>query len=469
MKTRTEFLRELEDIFGSRLLVEDIPKSYWSDETKIEAPPSAVVRPKDASEVEELVKLAVEFQVPVVARGSGTGLSGGAVPVPGCVVVDFTAMNRVLEVRPEDHQVLVEPGVIYDELNAQLAEHGLFLPPNPASGDQCTIGGMVAENASGPRSYKYGPTRDWVIGLEVITPALGRIWVGSRTRKHVSTYGLTSLFVGSEGTLGLFTKVLFKLAPAPPARLGVILPFSDIRDAGRAVYALFKAGLDISALELVDRLTMEAVNKFYKVGFPEEDAVVMLEVECWSKDEDRRFSEMELKLAELEATISALGISCGEPSVFFNADEMWSKRALAAEALEKVHGCMLMGDVIVPPSRLPELVERIRDLAERYGLPIAIFGHAGDGHLHPTILVAKEDLFRPDVREAEREIVKLAVQLGGALSGEHGIGMTRIGLLELEVSQQVVRLCQELKAVLDPYGIMNPGKKVPIKGARPTP
>jgi len=420
-----------------------------------------VVRPKDASEVEELVRLAVRYGVPLVARGSGTGLSGGCVPVPGCVVVDFTAMNRILEVRPEDHQVLVEPGVIYAELNAKLAEHGLFLPPNPASGDQCTVGGMVAENASGPRSYKYGPVRDWVIGLEVVTPAVGRIWVGSRTRKHVSTYGLVSLFVGSEGTLGLFTKILFKLAPAPPGRLGVILPFGDVRDASRAVYALFKAGLDISALELVDRLTMEAVNKFYKVGFPEEEAVVMLEMECWSRDEDRRFNEMELKLAELEATISALGLRCGEPSVFFNADEMWAKRALAAEALERLYGHMLMNDVIVPPSKLPELVEGIKAVAERYGLPIAIFGHAGDGHLHPTILIPREDLFKPEVRAAEREIVKLAVELGGALSGEHGIGITRVGLLGLEVSDEVLGLCLKLKQVLDPHGIMNPGKKVP--------
>ena len=460
---KAEALEALKSIFGSRLLLEDIPKSYWSDETRIEVEPEAVVRPESADEVVRLVEVAVEHRIPLVPRGSGTGLSGGAVPVPGCVVVDFSRMKRIIEVRPEDQQVLVEPGVIYDELNAEMAKHGLFLPPNPASGEQCTIGGMVAENASGPRSFKYGPTRNWVLGLEVVAPGTGRIWVGSRTRKHVSTYGLVGLLVGSEGTLGLFTKVLLRLAPLPPARIGVMLPFPDVRDAGKAVYILSTSGLDISALELVDRTTMEAVNQVYKVGFPEEDAVVMLEIECWSKNEERRFDEMEVKLSELNEAISGLGILCGEPKVFFDADEMWKKRALAADAIEHLYGRILWNDVIVPPSRLPELVEAVSAIAARYGLKMAVFGHAGDGHLHPCILLPKGESPGPEVLAAEKEVLKKAVELGGALSGEHGIGITRVGFLGLEVSEEVLKLSYGLKRLFDPHGIMNPEKKIPLR------
>ena len=457
-----EVLRELESIFGSRLIHEEIPKTYWSDETYIEVEPGVVVRPRDTDEVVRLVEVAVRYRVPVVPRGSGTSLSGGAVPLEDCIVVDFSSMNKVIEVRPEDAQALVEPGVIYDELNAELAKHGLFLPPNPASGDQCTLGGMVAENSAGPRSFKYGPTRNWVLGLEVVTPALGRIWVGSRTRKHVSTYGLASFLVGSEGTLGLFTKILLRLAPLPPARVGVLIPFDDIYEAGRAVYALCMAGLDISALELVDRATMEAVNKVFNVGFPEEEAIVMTELECWSKDEDRRFREVEVKLGELNDAIARARVRCKEPQVFLNADEMWTKRALAGDALEKLYGKILWNDVVVPPSRLPELVEGIKAIQERSGIPMAIFGHAGDGNLHPCLLVSKEEIFKPEVREVEESIVKLALELGGAITGEHGIGITRTKFLELEVEPSVIELSRRLKQVFDPYGIMNPGKKVPL-------
>ena len=460
---KAEALETLRSIFGSRLLVEEIPRSYWSDETHIEVEPEAVVRPENAEELVKLIEVAVEHKIPLVPRGSGTGLSGGAVPVPGCVIVDFSRMNKIIEIRPEDQQVLVEPGVIYEELNAEMAKHGLFLPPNPASGEQCTIGGMVAENASGPRSFKYGPIRNWVLGLEVIAPGPGRIWVGSRTKKHVSTYGLASLLVGSEGTLGFFTKILLRLAPLPPGRVGLMLPFSNIRDAGKAVYTLSTSGLDISALELVDRTTMEAVNQVYKVGFPEEDAVIMLEVECWSKDEERRFDEMEIKLSELNEAISRLSISCGEPKVFFDADEMWKKRALAADAIEHLYGRILWNDVIVPPSKLPELVEAVNVIAARYELKMAVFGHAGDGHLHPCILLPKDEKPGPEVMAAEREVLKKAIELGGALSGEHGIGMTRVGFLGLEVSEDVLRLSYEVKRVFDPYGIMNPGKKIPLR------
>jgi len=463
MHMRTEALEALRSIFGSRLLTEDIPRSYWSDETRIEVEPEAVVRPENTEELAELIEVAVEHKIPLVPRGSGTGLSGGAIPVPGCVVVDFLRMNDIIEVRPEDQQVLVEPGVIYEELNAELAKHGLFLPPNPASGEQCTIGGMVAENASGPRSFKYGPTRNWVLGIELVAPGPGRIWVGSKTKKHVSTYGLVSLLVGSEGTLGFFTKILLRLAPLPPGRVGVMLPFLDIRDAGKAVYVLSTSGLDISALELVDKMTMEAVNQVYDVGFPEEDAVVMLEIECWSKDDERRFDEMDIKLSEVNEAISRLNVLCGEPKVFFNADEMWRKRALAAEAIERLYGRILWNDVIVPPSKLPELVEAVKAIAAQYGLKMAVFGHAGDGHLHPCILLPKGEEPGPEVMAAEREVLKKTVELGGALSGEHGIGITRVGFLRLEVSEEVLRLSSELKKLFDPYGIMNPGKKIPLK------
>ena len=448
-------IEELRKIFGSRLLTEeDVLKPYMEDESYLKARPSAVVIPEKVEEIEQLVKIAIKYGIPLTARGSGTSLSGGAVPVEGGVVVDFRRMSKILEISPDDMQVLVEPGVIYDELNAQLAKYNLFLPPNPSTGDQCTIGGMVAENAAGPRSFKYGTTRNWVLGLEVVTSALGRIWVGSRTKKWVSGYDLVRLFVGSEGTLGLITKVLLRLAPKPERRMGIIAPFNSIEEAGKAIVTLARSGIDISALEIIDATTMSAVNKVHNVGFPEAEAAILIEVEGSSEE------DIQLKLEKLASLLDKFEVKEPGPLVFFNADEMWSKRKLAGESLEKLYGGRVDEDVIVPISKLPKLIREIKEIAKRNNIQIAVFGHAGDGHLHPCILIDKSRAYTPEIEGIKKEIFKAAVKLGGALSGEHGIGLAKKAYLPLEFEEKTLQAFRKIKMALDPYNIMNPGKKI---------
>lgn len=447
-------LSRLREIFGSRIITdEDSLKPYMEDESYLKAKPIAAIMPQNTLEVERIVKIAVKYKIPLTARGAGTSLSGGAVPVENGIVIDFKRMNRILKVYPEDMQVLVEPGTVYDELNAYLAKYNLFLPPNPSTGDQCTIGGMVAENAAGPRSFKYGTMRNWVLGLEVITSSIGKIWIGSRTRKWVSGYDLVRLFVGSEGTLGLITKILLKLAPLPEKRIGIIIPFNDIEEAGRAIVSLAKSRVNISALEIIDEITIDAINKVHKAGFPLTKAAILIEVEG-STD------KIDLELEKIAEIIRKFKVEKPGPQVFFNANEMWSKRKLAGESLETIYGGRVDEDVVVPISKLPSLIKEIKQISEKHEVKIAIFGHAGDGHLHPCILVEKRMAWKPEIEKVKEEIFKAAVKLEGSLSGEHGIGLAKKPYLYLEHSEKTLRAFKIIKEALDPYNIMNPGKKI---------
>ena len=453
----SDALKELSAIFGSRLITEeDLMQPYMEDHSYLRAKPDAVVIPETIEEVEETVKIAVKYKIPITARGGGTCLSGGAVPVEGGLVIDFRRINRIIEIYPDDMQVLVETGIIYDNLNAQLAKYRLFFPPNPSTGDQCTIGGMIAENAAGPRSFKYGTTKNWVLGLEVVTSVMGRIWIGSRTRKWVSGYNLVSLFIGSEGTLGLITKALLKLAPLPEKRMGIIVPFNDIKEAGKTIVTLVRSGIDISALELVDDITLKAINKVHNANLPENKAAILIEVEGSSEE------EVTFKLERISKILNKYEIAPPGPLVFFNANDMWSKRRLAGESLEQIYGGRVDEDVVVPISMLPKLIEEIKRISKKHNIEIAVFGHAGDGHLHPCILIEKEKAWTPEVEKIMEEIFKAATKLGGALTGEHGIGLSKKPYLSLEFKEENIKLFQLIKKTLDPHNIMNPGKKIPI-------
>ena len=453
-------LKELNDFLGSRLLIKDeIPEFYAEDESYIKVWPMAVAIPETVEEIEKIVEVASRYKIPITPRGSGTSLSGGAVPCKNGLVVDLRRLNRILEEKPEDFQVLVEPGVIYDELNKQMYKYELFLPPNPGSGDQCTIGGMVASNASGPRSFKYGSIRRWILGVEVVTPAFGKLWFGSKTLKYASTYDLVGFIVGSEGTLGIITKILLRLAPLPSKRIGVLMPFNSIEDAGKAIIKLAQANLDISALEIIDDITLEAVNKAFNVGFPKAEALVLMEIECTSKDTDRLMSEIEIRIENLNEIVSKLDIAYPGPQVFFDAEEMWSKRRLAGESLEHIYGGRLDEDVVVPISRLVDLIREIKEISEKYSIKIAVFGHAGEGHIHPCILVKKNEALSDEIEKVKEAIFKVALKLEGALTGEHGIGLAKKRYLNLEVEENVIKIMKALKGVFDPNNIMNPDKK----------
>ncbi|MCR6668591.1 MAG: FAD-binding oxidoreductase [archaeon YNP-WB-040] len=448
-------LSKLRSIFGDRIIIdEEILKQYEEDQSYIKGKPSLAVIPETSEEVEKLVEVAKEFRIPLIPRGGGTSLSGGSVPIFGGIIVDFRRMNRILEFDLNNLQVLVEPGVIYDNLNDFLSKYNLFLPPNPATGDQCTIGGMLAENSAGPRSYKYGTIKNWVLGLEVITSSVGKVWIGSRTKKWVSAYNLVSLIVGSEGTLGIITKALLRVAPKPQYRIGVSISSNNLENAGEIIVALTKLNIDISAIELMDDITIAAINKAYNASLPESDAIILLEIEAFSSN------DMDNKLEALASYLKNLGIPDENVHVYYNADEMWRKRKLAGESLEKVYGGRIDEDIIVPVSLLPKTIMEIKSLSSKFNVNIAVFGHAGDGHLHPSILVPKEKSLTPETEKIKENIFKIAVKNNGALSGEHGIGIAKKQYLPLEIDANTLKLLSIIKQTLDPYNIMNPGKKI---------
>jgi len=449
------YLDKLIDIFGERVIFdEEKLRQYEEDQSYIKGKPLIAVIPENVDEVEKLVEIAKKYRIPITPRGGGTSLSGGSVPTSGGIVIDFRRMNRILELDLDNAQVLVEPGVICDVLNDFLAKYGFFLPPNPATSDQCTIGGMIGENAAGPRSYKYGSMKNWVLGLEVITSAVGKLWIGSKTRKWVSGYNLVSLLVGSEGTLGIITKALLRVAPKPPYRIGISISQDSLEDAGKTVVALTKSTIDISAIELMDRTTIDAINTLHGKKLSEVEAVIFLEIEGFS-DQD-----INNKLEYLANYLSNIGIMSERVHVYYNADEMWHIRKLAGESLENIYGGRIDEDIVVPISLLPKTIMEIQELSKKMGVGLAVFGHVGDGHLHPSILVEKEKSNTPEIEKIKEEIFKIAIKNKGALSGEHGIGLAKKKYLPLEIKSETLTLFSILKKAFDPYEIMNPGKKI---------
>jgi glycolate oxidase len=411
--------------------------------------PLAVVRPVSTEEVVEIVRAASRHGLSLVARGAGTSLSGAPLPCEGCVVVDFTLMDRILEVDEANAFVAAQPGVVYEELNRALAEHGLFFPPDPGSGSVCTLGGMVAMNSSGIRAVKYGTTRDYVASLEVVLASGEVLRLGGRYRKSASGYDLKSLFVGSEGTLGLFTEIGLRLVPKPSRRAAMIASFDDFNAAAGAIASAMEARIDVAVLELMDSSVVEAVESFSGVELGSAEALVLAEVEGFG-------DEVEREIRRLAALFGEAG--AGVELAFDEAEiaRLWRARKAALPALARLAETLLLEDITVPVAALPQMMRRIKKLAEGHRLRIATFGHAGDGNLHPTFLVnGEEELER--ARAAIEELFRECLALGGTLSGEHGIGVEKRPYFELEHGR-AARVMRKIKRALDPQGIMNPGK-----------
>jgi glycolate oxidase len=415
--------------------------------------PRAVCFPRSTSDVQQIVAIAAAAGVPIVPRGAGTGLSGGAVAVDGCLTVCFTEMASILEIDAANLIATVQPGVINADLNRAASEHALFYPPDPASFEMCTIGGNLAENSGGLRCVKYGVTRDWVLGLEVVLADGSVIRTGGKTVKDVAGYDLTGLFVGSEGTLGLTTEATLRLLPKPPANLTLVAFFPSIHSAGQAVANITAAGIAPVTLELMDAFTIAAVDAAYRLGL-DLAAAAMLMVES---DVGGSAAQDELRTAE------AACLAAGATSVLVSADTQeadWLRQARrgAHGALERA-GAARMDDVGVPRSRVPEMIDRVIEIAARHELPVGIFGHAGDGNLHPTYVLDRDD---PDAEQrvdaARDEIYRAALELGGTVTGEHGTGLAKKRWLELQRGARGVEAMRSIKRALDPDNLLNPGK-----------
>lgn len=457
----TALFEKLKSIVGSSFVFvdEEQIQKYAHDETEdLVFPPDIVVKPESTEQISAILQYCNAHLIPVTPRGGGTGLSGGALALNGGVLLSVERMNRILEIDERNLQVTVEPGVITEVLQNTVKEKGLFYPPDPSSRGTCFIGGNIAENSGGPKAVKYGVVKDYVLNLEVVLPNGEIIWTGSNVLKNATGYNLTQLMVGSEGTLGIVTKIVLKLIPHPKHDLLMLVPFNNLEKAGEAVSAIFRAGYTPSALELIEIDALKIVSKMVDssvVPVTDEMAAHLI-IEVDGNHPDALMQEMEA-IAEL-----LLAYDCGE--VFFADDaaqkaELWKLRRRAAEAVKSV-GYTIEEDTVVPRAELPKLIRGVKELGRQFHFDVVCYGHAGDGNLHVRIKKegSKFSLNNQEVIPALRALFELVKSLGGTISGEHGIGLIQKEYMDIVFSETELYLMKSIKNTFDPNHILNPGK-----------
>lgn len=449
-------LEELRRIVGDRATDSKTElHCYSSDASLVVGIPDYVVRPKSTSEVSQIISLANEFGIPVTARGAGTGLAGGAVPIKGGIVLDMSGMSRIIEIDIDNFQVTVEPGVIPDRLNEALKPYGFFFPPDPGSSAFCTIGGLISNNGSGMRCVKYGTCRNYVLDLEVVL-ANGRIInTGSKMLKSSAGYDITRLMIGAEGTLGVITKIVLKIVPLPKARRIVIASFEDAEIAGKAVIDTFSSGIVPSACEILDRTTIQVLRHCDPgLVLPEGD-VILFEV-------DGTPSLTEESAQRILDVCAPIASSIRIVSTQKEMDEIWSARRLVGAAvsrLDPIRSRIYVGeDAGVPMKQIPNLIKRVQEISEEFGIPAMKYGHIGDGNLHVALFIDTMDKSQWErLMKAADKIHRAAIHLGGTVSCEHGIGKAKAQYMEDQCGQAVDTM-RAIKTALDPKGILNPGK-----------
>jgi glycolate oxidase len=430
---------------------------YSYDATQMEFLPDAVVHPANAGEVSAVLKLANRKGFPVFPRGAGSGFTGGSLPKAGGVVLVTTRMNRILRIDTENLIAEVEPGVVTEQFQLAVEKLGLFYPPDPASLKFSTLGGNVAENAGGPRCVKYGVTRDFVMGLEVVLPTGEVIRTGGETYKAVVGYDMTRLLCGSEGTLGVITKIIFKLLPLPEAKKTMLTIFDSIDGAAKAVSAIIGAKIIPTTLEFMDYATLQCVEKRFSLGIPPEGrAVLLIEV-----DGDRDL--IEKQAARIHELITPLGlVQYRAAKDNAESEALWKVRRLVSPSLRDVNPTKYNEDIVVPRSKVPDVIRTIEKIQQKYDIPIVNFGHAGDGNIHVNIMIDKEiPGMEAKAHEAIKEVFQAALDLNGTMSGEHGVGLSKAPYIELELSPDQIGAMKALKHALDPNNILNPGKMFP--------
>ena len=422
--------------------------------------PEVVIRPGTAEEISAILQLCNRELIPVTPRGAGTGLSGGALPVYGGVVLSMERFNKIINIDDRNFQATAEPGVINQVFQEAVMEKGLYYPPDPASKGSCFLGGNLAECAGGPKAVKYGVTKDYVLNMEVVLPTGEIIWTGANVLKNSTGYNLTQLLIGSEGTLGVITKVVFRLVPLPKENLLMLVPFFTAEKACEAVAAIFKSGIVPSALEFMERDCIEYVMKYVDVKIPlKENIQAHLLVEVDGNDKEVLMKECEI-ISEVLYRHECDEILFAETAQ--QKADLWRARRSAGEAV-KSHSVYKEEDTVVPRAELPKLLKGVKEIGTKYGFRSVCYGHAGDGNLHVNIL--KEELSDEDwnirVPQGIREIFKLCVQLGGTISGEHGIGFVQKNYLDIAFNETQMKLMKGIKNLFDPNGILNPGKIFP--------
>ncbi|MET3876161.1 FAD-linked oxidase C-terminal domain-containing protein [Chitinophaga sp. OAE865] len=460
-KVTAAHVAALREIAGDQYVLadEESMSRYAQDETEdLHYLPEVVVKPETTEQVSRIMKLCNEALLPVTPRGGGTGLSGGALAQFGGVLISMERFNRITLIDERNLQVITEPGVITEELQNAVKEKGLFYPPDPSSRGTCFIGGNIAENSGGPKAVKYGVVKDYVLNLEMVLPNGEVIWTGANVLKNATGYNLTQLVVGSEGTLGIVTKIVLRLIPLPKTDLLMLVPFRSAESACAAVSAIFRAGYTPSAMEFMERDALEWVTRYVQSSAVkiEDDIQAHLLIEVDGNYPEVLMQEMEGIAGVVE------GFDIGE--ILFAEDsqqkeELWKLRRRVAEAV-KANSVYKEEDTVVPRAELPVLLKGVKEIGKRYGFHSVCYGHAGDGNLHVNIIrgTLTEEQWNGTLTEGIREIFQLVKTLGGTISGEHGIGLVQKNYMDIIFDQTSMQLMKQIKQIFDPKNILNRGK-----------
>ena len=461
-KISKPILNEFLHLLGKESVLTDKESlfNYGHDETEnLSYPPEVLVKPGSVEQVSKIMKLANQYNIPITPIGAMTGLSGGSLSIHGGIGISMEKFNKILKIDEDNLQVHVQPGVITQVLQDEVAKKGLYYPPDPASRGSCFIGGNIAENSGGPRAVKYGVTKDFVLNLEVVLPNGEIINTGANTLKNSTGYNITQLMVGSEGTLGIVTKAILKLIPLPKFNKLILVPFSSAVDACSSVASIFKAGVIPSALEFMDRKAVDFTIKYIEEAHLEmsENTEALLLIEVDGNQPDQLMDEIQ-KIIDVVETHN-----CDE-NILFAEDEaqkeqLWFIRRRIGEAV-KVNSIYKEEDTVVPRYKLPDLLSGVKEIGDKYGFESICYGHAGDGNLHVNIIKGElSDLqWKNELTKAIREIFTLTVSLGGTISGEHGIGWVQKNYMDIAFNEIELNLMRDIKKVFDPKNIMNPSK-----------
>ena len=429
---------------------------YAYDATRENRLPDAVVFPETVMQISGIMKLANREKIPVVPRGAGSGFSGGSLPVSGGLVMAMKNFDRIVEIDSDNLQAVVEPAVVTSHLQAEVEKIGLFYPPDPASMNFSTIGGNIAENSGGMRAVKYGVTKDYVMGLEVVLPDGEIIHSGSKCVKDVVGYNLTQLFVGSEGTLGIITKAILKLLPLPETRETLTAAFSSMQTAGKTVSDIIRNRIIPTTTEFMDKYAIRLVEDYLHLGLPlDAEALLLIETDGDAEQAEKNIRRVK---AVCEANMAVeIRIARNEKE----RNDLWKARRSVSTSLGKLGAVKVNEDIVVPRSRVPDIIEKIEEIREKHNVLIVNFGHAGDGNIHVNMMSNRneEDLER--VHEAAGEIFRAAIDMGGRISGEHGIGITKRNYIGWNIEAPTLNLMKKIKKLFDPNNILNPGKMFP--------
>lgn len=449
-------VRILSDIVGKEhVSTEKADRLCYSyDATQQKFLPDVVVHPETAQEISLIMKMANAEKIPVFPRGAGSGFTGGSLPTKGGIVLATERMNRILEIDSENLVATVEPGVVTEQFQQQVEAVGLFYPPDPASLKFSTLGGNVAECAGGPRCVKYGVTKDFIIGLEIVTPTGDIITTGGPTMKGVVGYDLTKLICGSEGTLAIITRIVIKLLPLPEAKQTMLVLFDSIDGAAKAVSSIIGNKIIPTTLEFMDGRTIDCVRQATDLDVPEEArAVLIIEVD----GEQEFLSRQAEKIADIIKPLGVVETRIARTPA--ESEALWQIRRSVSASLRKVNPDKFNEDICVPRSKVPEMIRRVDAISEKYGIPIVNFGHAGDGNIHVNVMIDKK--IEGEAEKAEKaieEVFKGALELGGTMSGEHGVGIAKAPYIPLEITEKAADYMKAIKKALDPNNILNPGK-----------